>query len=89
MPSLLERITGRREKDSGVPVCPDHHVEMLLRGKLGRPARFADQTASEYTLVYMCPEPDCDEKAERSVLRNQVAVPGAQPDRPFFARRND
>lgn len=89
MPSLIERITGRREKDSGVPVCPDHQLEMVLRGKVGRPARFADQTASEYRLIYICPVPDCDEKADRPVLRNQAAVPGAAPERPVFSRRND
>lgn len=89
MPSLIERITGRREKDTGVPVCPIHDMEMLLRGKIGRPARFDDQTASEYRLIYICPEVDCDEKADRPVIRSQAPVPGAQPDRPRFSRRND
>ncbi len=89
MPSMIERITGRREKDSGAPVCPEHGVELLLRGKLGRPARFADQTASEYKLLYVCPIADCDYQEARSVLRNQAAIPGAQPERPKFSRRND
>ncbi len=86
---MIERITGRREKDSGIPVCPEHGVEMLMRGKLGRPARFDDQTASEYTLLYVCPTADCAYQESRSVLRNQAAVPGAQPERPKFSRRND
>lgn len=70
-------------------MCPDHNTQMLLRGKLGRPARFHDQTASEYTLIYFCPQNDCAYQEERTVRRNQAAVPGAQPDRPSYARRND
>lgn len=89
MPSLIERITGRRSASPESPVCPDHDREMLLRGKIGRPARFHDQTASEYTLIYFCPEPDCAQQEMRVVRRNQAAVPGAQPDRPAYARRND
>lgn len=89
MPTLIERLTGRKSKTSGIPVCPDHDTQMLMRGKLGRPARFHDQTASEYTLIYFCPVPDCANQAERTVRRNQAAVPGAQPDRPSYARKND
>lgn len=89
MPTLIERLTGRKSKSSEVPVCPEHDVPMLLRGKLGRPARFHDQTASEYTLIYFCPVQDCANQEMRDVVRNQAAVPGAQPDRPTYARRND
>lgn len=89
MPSLIERLTGKRSKESDVPVCPDHDTQMLLRGKLGRPTRFHDQTASEYTLIYYCPVPDCAYQEDRTVRRNQASVPGAQPDRPSYARRND
>lgn len=88
MPSLIERLTGRKEKTSEDPVCPDHSVPMLLRGKLGRPARFHDQTSSEYTLIYFCPVEDCANQETRTVRRNQAAVPGAQPERPAYARRN-
>lgn len=70
-------------------MCPDHNRQLLLRGKLGRPTRFHDQTASEYTLIYQCPEVGCAYQEEQSVRRNQAAVPGAQPDRPSYSRRND
>lgn len=89
MPSLIDRIMGKKAEESEVPICPDHHVEMRLRGKLGRPSRFEDQSASEYTLIYYCPTPDCAQNAMKPVQRNQVAVPGIQPDRPDFSRRND
>lgn len=89
MPTLIERLTGRRSKESETPVCRDHDMQMLLRGKLGRPSRFHDQTGSEYTLIYFCPVPDCANQDERTVRRNQASVPGAQPDRPSYARRND
>ncbi len=89
MPSLIERLTGKRSKKSETPVCPDHNTQMLLRGKLGRPSRFHDQTGSEYTLIYYCPAHGCAYEEERDVRRNQSAVPGAQPDRPGYARRYD
>lgn len=89
MPSLIERITGRREKDSDAPVCPDHDVELLYRGKLGRPTRFAKQSVSEYKLIYFCPTKGCSYTEERDVRRNQASIPGAQPERPVFSRRND
>lgn len=88
MPTLIERLTGKRSKTSEVPVCPDHNTQLLLRGKLGRPARFHDQTSSEYTLIYHCPERGCAYQEQRVVRRNQAAVPGAQPDRPSYSRRN-
>lgn len=88
MPSLIERITGRREKGDEIPVCPDHKVDMLLRGKLGRPTRFSKQSVSEYKLIYFCPVTGCSNTEERDVRRIQAAVPGAQPERPAFSRRN-
>lgn len=86
---MPDRFTGKRVYDSDIPVCPDHGLEMQLRGKLGRPARFHDQQSSEYTLIYYCPHPGCAYTESRDVRRTQVAVPGAQPDRPTYARRND
>lgn len=72
-----------------MPVCPDHGVDLLLRGKLGRPTRFSKQSVSDYTLIYFCPVKGCAHTEEREVRRNQAAVPGAQPERPSFSRRND
>lgn len=89
MPTLIEKLTGKRSATSEVPVCPDHNTQMLLRGKVGRATRFHDQTGSEYTLIYYCPEHGCAEQESRDVRRNQASVPGAQPDRPGYARRND
>lgn len=88
MPSLVDRITGKKVQDPDIPVCPDHDVEMHLRGKLGRPSRFHDQQSEEYTLIYFCPHHGCSNTADREVRRTQAAVPGAQPARPRFARRN-
>jgi hypothetical protein len=80
----------RREVyEPGIPECPDHKIQMRLRGMLGRPARFTRQTEGEYTYVYFCPRDDCDQSAMRNVAKSQAPVPGEAPERPFYARAQD
>jgi hypothetical protein len=79
----------RKPEQSAVPVCPDHKVEMRIRGKLGRPSRFTDQTEEEYTLIFYCPEAKCNQTAMRVQTRSQIPVPGEPPRRPDFARVGD
>jgi hypothetical protein len=89
MPSLLDTILGRKSNEPAIPDCPDHHVDMHLRGKLGRPSRFADQTEQEYSLIYFCPVEACNQTATRELRRTQIPVPGAAPSRPLFSRVRD
>ncbi len=86
MPSLLDVILRRATEEKTPPECPDHHVEMRLRGKVGRPSRFEGTSEQRYTAIYFCPIPGCNETAERKVARRQVPVPGVPPARPDFAR---
>ena len=86
MPTLMDVLTGKQIHEPDVPVCPMHDVEMRLRGKIGRPSRFSDQKTSEYTMIYYCPDPECNETASRDIRRTQIPVPGASPERPIFAR---
>jgi len=80
----------RREIDGpDIPVCPDHKVEMRLRGMQGRPARFSNQTEGEYTHIYFCAIEGCNQTAERKVAKTQVPVPGEAPQRPSYARPQD
>ncbi len=89
MPTLLDSILGRKVEEPAIPECPDHHIEMRLRGKLGRPTRFSDQTEEEYTLIYFCPEEGCNQTDTRVHRRTQIPVPGVTPHRPLFARVRD
>jgi hypothetical protein len=89
MQRMLDIILGRVHEVPAIPVCPDHMLEMQLRGKLGRPARFTDQTEEEYTLVYFCPEENCDHTETRDQVRTQIPVPNEPPERPKFARVDD
>ncbi len=86
MPSLLDVIFRRVTEEPDIPVCPDHAVEMRLRGKLGKPTRFTDQSEEEYTLIYFCPIEQCNETARRERVRTQIPVPGEPPERPTFSR---
>ena len=86
MPSLLDVIFRRVPEEPDIPNCPDHQVEMRLRGKLGKPTRFADQSEEEYTLIYFCPIEQCNETANRVRVRTQIPVPGEPPERPTFSR---
>jgi hypothetical protein len=86
MPRLLDVIFRRVPESPEIPVCPDHDEEMQIRGKLGKPTRFAEQSEEEYTLIYYCPVPGCNETDTRVKVRTQVPVPGESPQRPAFAR---
>jgi hypothetical protein len=89
MPSLLDNLLGRNQNEPEIPDCPDHHVDMRLRGKQARPTRFHDQTEGEYTLIYFCPVDGCMQTASRVFHRTQIPVPGAAPKRPVFSRLRD
>jgi hypothetical protein len=84
---VLDIVFRRQREEPPIPLCPDHKVEMQLRGKLGRPSRFSDMTQETYTLIYFCPVPGCDNAAEVEQDRSQIPVPGAAPDRPSYSRR--
>lgn len=86
MQRILDVIMRRERNEPEIPDCPIHGVEMRLRGKQGRPTRFTDQWAEEYTLVYFCPVEECNETAERTRVNAQIPVPGEPPERPLFAR---
>jgi hypothetical protein len=84
---ILDTVFRRQVDEPETPICPDHKVEMNLRGKMGRPTRFADTQSQTYTHIFFCPVPGCDHSKERQVSRKQIAVPGEPPRRPVFARR--
>jgi hypothetical protein len=85
----LDMILRRDRPQPEIPLCPDHKVEMRLRGKQGRPARFSAQTEEEYTLIYFCPVEGCNYTDTRKRVKTQIPVPGEPPPRPIFARRDD
>ena len=87
MQRVLDIILRRDRLEPEIPLCPDHGVEMRLRGKQGRPTRFSDQTEEEYTLIYFCPEEGCNHTAAVKRVKTQIPVPGEPPERPLFARR--
>jgi len=86
---VLDVILRRDRPDPEIPVCPDHKVEMRLRGKLGRPTRFSAQSEEDYTLIYFCPVEACNSTDTRNRVKTQIPVPGEAPPRPLFARRED
>jgi hypothetical protein len=85
---VLDSVFRRKVEVPRVPICPDHDVEMRVRGKMGRPTRFSSQTEEEYTLVYFCPVEGCNHTEMVSRVRTQIPVPGESPARPSFARRD-
>ena len=87
MQRVLDLILRRERLEPDIPHCPNHNVEMRLRGKQGRPTRFSDQTEEEYTLIYFCPVEGCNETAEVKRVKTQIPVPGEPPERPLYARR--
>lgn len=89
MQRVLDIVLRRARNEPDIPVCPDHQTEMRLRGKQGRPARFTDQTEEEYTLIYFCPIPGCNQTAERKRVATEIPAPGESPARPSFARRGN
>lgn len=88
MQRFLDVILRRTVDDPDIPTCPDHKVDMLLRGKMGRPSRFTGQTEESYTLVYFCPVHNCGETAHVQRSATQIPVPGETPERPGFARQD-
>lgn len=89
MQRVFDIVLRRVRPQPEIPLCPDHQTEMRLRGKLGRPTRFTDQTEEQYTLVYFCPVPNCNHTAERTRAATEIPAPGQSPERPSFARRGD
>lgn len=87
MSTTLDEIIERSIAEPDVPVCPDHHVPMQIRGKVGRPTRFSDQTEGEYAVLYTCMVRGCANTERRVVRRTQAPVPGIAPGRPPFSRR--
>jgi hypothetical protein len=86
MQRVLDIILGRVRDIPAIPVCPDHQVDMHLRGKLGRPTRFSSQTEETYTLIYYCPVEECNHTDTREQVRTQIPVPTEQAVRPAYAR---
>ena len=86
---VMKYVNWALRRDNGepeIPVCPDHNVQMRLRGVMGRPARFSNQTEGEYTHVYFCPTEECNQTAQRTVATSQAPVPNEAPARPIYAR---
>ena len=88
MQRVLDIILRRNVVVPEIPVCPDHKVEMRLRGKQGSPARFAYQSEEVYTSIYFCPVHDCDHSVAVKRQKSQAPVPGEAPARPSYARRD-
>jgi hypothetical protein len=86
MPTLLDVILRRNLREPAIPECDNHDVAMMLRGKMGRPSRFAGMSEEDYTVIYYCPVEGCNETAERKVTRRQIPVEGVPPARPTFSR---
>ncbi len=86
MQKALDIVFRRNRPVPEVPVCPDHGVNMGLRGRMGRPTRFSAQTEADYTAIYFCPVPGCNQTETRNVARTQIPVPGESPARPVFGR---
>lgn len=89
MQRIMDVIFRRARVELAIPECPRHNVQMRLRGKQGRPTRFAGQSEELYTLIYFCPVEGCNETVERSQIRTQIPVPGEMTPRPSFARLDD
>ena len=85
---VLDWVFKREREKPDIPVCPNHHGPMQMRGVMGRPTRFSYQTEETYTVIYYCPVPGCAETAEAQLAMTQIPVPGAAPRRPDYARRD-
>ena len=84
---VLDWVFRRERVEPDVPLCPDHHTPMQLRGYIGRPARFTYQQNESYTVIYYCPVQGCNETAQRELSMTQIPVPEVSPRRPDFSRR--
>lgn len=85
---VLDWARGTVAEEAGWPMCPLHDVRMELFKKVGDPTRFTAQETERYTLLFRCPNEDCDEQQTRTRLRSQIPVPGENPERPSWAKRN-
>jgi hypothetical protein len=85
---VLDVILRRPTSEPDIPVCPDHKVEMRLRGKQGRPARFSYQSEEEYTFIYFCPVHDCDHSKSVKRPKSQSPVASEIPARPSYSRQD-
>jgi pyruvate kinase len=77
-----------RELEPGDTVMLADGLVAMMRGVMGRPARFSYQTEETYTVIYFCPVPGCAETAEVQLAMTQIPVQGAAPRRPDYARRD-
>jgi hypothetical protein len=73
-----ERLTGDRDLGNKPPVeeepvCPVHNMPMVIRAKVGKPARFTNQQTQTYTLIFRCPVPQCDETKQVTRQRYKEA----------------
>lgn len=84
---VLDWVFKRERVKPEVPLCPDHHVPMQVRGYIGRPARFNYQTNETYTVIYFCAVHGCNHTADAQLSMTQIPVPEQSPKRPDFARR--
>lgn len=87
MPGFLEAIFGIQREEPDIPTCPNHKVEMRLRGKMGRPSRFSDTIEQQYTLIYFCPVPGCNNTA--AIQQARAQIPGEGTPRPDYSRVQD
>lgn len=83
---LIAWLRGDKPQDDEWPMCPDHHVPMVLSKKTGKPARYADQENETYTMIFRCPVEGCDQVANRTRMRTQIPVTGEPPDRPSWVQ---
>jgi hypothetical protein len=81
------RFFGNKPPTEEEPVCPVHNTPMVIRAKVGKPARFTNQQTQTYTLIFRCPVPQCDETKQITRQRYQVSVPGETLGRPDWAKR--
>lgn len=88
MQRVLDVVLRRNVARPETPICPEHKVEMMLRGKMGKPTRFSSQSEEEYTLIYFCPVEACNQTDMVTKVRTQIPVPGESPRRPSFARKD-
>jgi hypothetical protein len=82
-------LLRRQAEVPSIPECHDHHVQMRLRGMMGRPTQFSRQTEEEYTFLYFCPVEGCNETAAVTRPSSQAPGTGEAPPRPVYARPRD
>ena len=88
MHKMLDVVFRRNRVEPEIPVCPDHRVDMRLRGKQGRPTRFTAQTEEEYTLIYFARSKGATTLTRGNGSRHRLQCRASPPTRPSFARRD-